>query len=206
MYAVHAVFRSAFAAAPTFVGQAADADAARTELVADYYATVLELLKHHHDGEDVLLTPRLLERLPEQAETVSRIAGQHEDVHEAVHGVERSLAAWRTDASSASRGEVLAAIAALDASLIPHLDEEEREILPLAASCINVAEWGEMPEHAMKSYAGDKPWLILGLIAEQMTPEQRAGMEAHLPPPVAEFWLGPGKALFTDFTTALRAS
>ena len=169
-----------------------------------YYANVLNLLHGHHEGEDELLTPRLLERAPEHAETVSRISGQHQSVLETLHAAEQAVAAWRAAPSAARRDAAADALASLEAQLIPHLDEEEREILPIAGQHINVAEWGELPAHGMRTFTGDKMWLILGLVQEQMTEQQRALMEAHMPPPLLEFWTGNGRGLFDDYIADLR--
>lgn len=204
MIGLHQVFREALAAAPALVGEVEAGDAARAELVASYYANVLDLLHGHHEGEDELLTPRLLARAPEHADTISRIGNQHAAVLAALGDAEVAVAAWGSDPSVPKRDDAVTALDALEEGLIPHLDQEEREILPIAAEHINVAEWGEMPEHGMKSYRGDKLWLILGLVQEQMSPEQQANMEAHMPPPVLAFWRGPGQAQFTAFITELR--
>jgi Hemerythrin HHE cation binding domain len=204
MIGLHQVFRDALGSAPAFVGQVADGDAARAELVGSYYANVLDLLHGHHAGEDELMTPRLLERVPESAATIARIADQHQTVLVAVANAEAAVTAWRTDPSAHRRQAAVAALVRLDAELAPHLDEEEHHVLPIAAQCINVAEWGQLPEHGMKSFRGDKLWLILGLIQEQMTPSQKAAMEAHMPPPLLEFWVGPGQLMFQECIADLR--
>jgi hypothetical protein len=204
MIRLHRVFRQAIESAPKFVGGTSVGDTHRVELVGSYYANVLELLHSHHEGEDELLTPRLLERVPEQAATIERIGQQHQAVLSAVDHADKAVAIWRAAPSVACRDEATTAFAMLGDGLTPHLDEEESEILPLAAQCINVAEWGQLPEHGMKSFRGDKMWLIIGLIQEQMTPTQRSAMEAHMPPPFLEFWSGPGRPLFESYVADLR--
>jgi hemerythrin-like domain-containing protein len=204
MIGLHRVFREALAAAPALVGGASENDADRVELVASYYANVLDLLHSHHEGEDELLTPRLLARVPTQAATISRVGGQHETVLAAVGAAEAAIANWRVDPSAVHQSDAVTALAALDAGLTPHLDEEERDILPIAAQCINVAEWGELPAHGMRSFRGDKMWLIIGLIQEQMSPSHRADMEAHMPPPMLEFWRSDGRGMFDSYVAELR--
>lgn len=204
MIGFHRIFREALTAAPSLVGSIDPDDAARVDVVGSYYANVLALLHGHHEGEDELLTPRLLERAPEHADMILRVADQHLSVLTALDGAERAVAAWRADPSAVSRDATVAALADLDAKLIPHLDEEEREILPIAAQHINVAEWGQLPEHGLKNFAGDKMWLVIGLVREQMTDEQQAEMEAHMPPPLLEFWTNDGEGLFTDYVADLR--
>ncbi len=204
MIGLHQVFRDALGAAPTLVAGVAPGDQARADFVANHYVNVLSLLHAHHDGEDELMTPRLLQRCPDQTETISRIASQHASVVDAIAAAEASLAAWQADASQPNRDRAADRLAHLRTDLTPHLDEEEREILPIASSCINVAEWGQLPEHGLKSFTGDKPWLIIGLIQDQMTAEQVAGMQAHMPPPVVDFWLNVGQQLYRDHQAELH--
>lgn len=204
MIGLHRVFRDALAVAPTLVGSVEEGDTDRTELVCAYYENVLDLLRGHHDGEDELLTPLLLERVPDQAETVTRIAGQHETVLATLAAADAAVATWRTEPTAAHRDDAARALSTLDTGLAPHLDEEEQVILPIAAQCIDVAEWGRLPEHGMRSFRGDKLWLILGLIQEQMTEAQKQAMESHLPPALREFWNGPGIGMFDSFVADLR--
>ena len=48
-------------------------------------------------------------------------------------------------------------------------------------------------------------WLVMGLIQEQMKPEQVAAMESHMPPPVREFWTTQGRSQFEAYVADLRA-
>jgi hypothetical protein len=172
--------------------------------VATYYANVLAMLHAHHEGEDELIWPKLLERAPEQAALIERMHADHAGLLEALSESERRLAAWR-EVPDIDRGASLAAaLATLGVLCAAHFDEEERKVLPLAAEVCTVEEWAELPGHAMRSFTGDRLWLILGLVQEQMPIEARAQMEAHMPPPVREMWQGPGRAQFDQFITALR--
>jgi hemerythrin-like domain-containing protein len=203
MISLHQVFRDALTAAPQLVSSTATDDG-RVELVGSYYDNVLRLLHAHHEGEDELLTPKLLERRPDDAAMVQRIADQHDAVLGAIGFAETCIAEWRADPSESNRGTTADALITLDQLLTPHLDEEEQMIVPLAATCINAAEWGQLPEHGMKTFTGDKMWLILGLVQEQMTPAQVADTQAHMPPPVLDYWQQEGQPLFLDYVGQLR--
>jgi hypothetical protein len=72
MLAVHQVFRNALGSAPELIGAAVDAE--RVVLVGSYYSNVLCFLEGHHEGEDLLVWPRLLERCPADVATVERIS------------------------------------------------------------------------------------------------------------------------------------
>ena len=204
MIALHNVFREALGAAPAYVGSTDPGDRVRVDIVADYYFNVLELLRSHHQGEDEILTPRLLERCPERAADISRIAGQHQEVHASLEDAAEHVAPWRDDPSAQTSRALESALLTLQAGLAPHLSEEEEAMLPLAAQCMNAAEWGEFPAHGLANFKGDKVWLILGLIQEQLAPEHVAMMEANMPPPVVEFWRSQGRDLFVEFVGRLR--
>ena len=206
MIGVHQVFRDAFGSAVAYIGSADSADTQRVELVGTYYDNVLAFLRVHHAGEDELLTPRLVDRCtPDEIAEVERVAAQHHDVHDAIDHAQRALDEWRAapDLESATGASI--ALASLGAALTTHLDDEQETVLPIAARYITMPEWGELPAHGMQHFAGDKIWLIMGLIQEQMTPEQIAQMEMHMPPPVAEFWTRQGRPMYLSFVGELRS-
>lgn len=201
MMAVHDVFRDVLGAAPVLIG---GADAGRRELISNLYSNVLHFLAGHHHGEDLLVFPRLIERRPADADEVRRIAAQHHDVDGALAGATESLARWTAgDDDAAPRAA--ASLAELGAVLAAHLEEEEREVLPMCEASLTVAEWGELPAHGMQTFAGDKIWLIQGLIRERMTQEQRDLMLSHMPPPAAKMWTEYGEAAFNDLMNQVGA-
>lgn len=179
-------------------------DNGRAALVGDYYANVLRLLHSHHNGEDELVTPKLVERAGADAEVVSRIADQHKPVDALLDTAETTIATWRWEPTQALSAQLIMALAALHTQLSAHLDEEERVVLPIASRHITPEEWGELPGHGLAHFDGDKIWLVLGLIRENMTVEQLAEMDAHMPPPVSEMWNTAGRPAFEEFVGALR--
>lgn len=204
MYAVHRVFRDALESAPSYVG-GAGSDAQRVELVGGYYDNVLALLAVHHEGEDLLLWPRLLERLPDSADRIRAVADQHGDLHDLLPAARAAVAQWVASPDDTTEAALLAALDAMAAPLLRHLDQEEEVILPLAGQVITAPEWGELPEHGTQNYDGDKLWLVLGLLRENLTQEQRDLMIEHMPPPAVEFWTQTGEGLYLDYVRQLRA-
>lgn len=203
MIGVHNVFRDAFRAGPDLIGKAGE-DPNRVELVATYLDNVLRLLDVHHQAEDELLTPKLQQRCPpDQRQTVDEVAAQHGPVHGDLHETLNRISSWRAHPSEATANSVRSALKPLGDALITHLDDEERLVLPIASQYIDAAEWGALPGHAMRTFSGDKLWLILGLVFEQMTPDQAADARAHMPPPVTKLWSEQGERLFGDFRAQL---
>ena len=191
MTAVHRVFRDAFAMAPQLVSSAADGDAERTAVVASFYRNVLEFLHCHHAGEDELLFPKLAERSG-NPELVATLAAQHEGVQGALDGANAAIEGWSASAAAADGAKAVAAIGVLDVALTAHLNQEEQDLLPLIAGNITVEEWGELPAHAMGHFRGDNMFLIIGLVRDKMTEEQRDRMLDAMPPPAVAAWKAVG--------------
>ena len=78
-------------------------------------------------------------------------------------------------------------------------------LVPLIGQCIDVAEWGAMSANAFQRFSGDKPWLVIGLIQEQLLPAENATMEANMPPPARDFCVGTGRPMFEEYVGALRS-
>ncbi len=203
MLAVHAVFRSALGPAADVVASARGDDDRRA-LLRNYYDNIVSFLEVHHEGEQELVFPLLLERRPQDAAVVTRMVGQHEAVVDATDAARRALERWGTEGDDAADGAA-AALGELGAQLTDHLDEEEAVILPLAADCLTLEEWGALPGHGLRNFGGDKVWLILGLIRENMDDAQRQAMLDHMPPPARDMWEHMGEAAFGELIVQVRA-
>jgi hemerythrin-like domain-containing protein len=204
MLAVHRVFRDTLAAAPALVNAPEATDADRVDLLKNFYDNVLNFLAVHHHGEDLLVFPLLRERVPDQLELINHVAGQHHDVDDHVMASTEALAAW-TPGDAAAQARVGDALQALGKAMVDHLDQEERDLLPLCGEHLTLPEWGALPGHGIANFQGDKVWLILGLIRQRMTQEQRDAMLEHMPPPAVDMWTNFGEAAFNDLINQVGA-
>lgn len=185
MKAVHRVFRDTLDAAPALVGGVSPSDVERRTLVSNFYENVLLFLHVHHQTEEDLVFPLLRQRSPAQLATVEHAAGQHAEVLELLSAAESSLGSWAAGDAQA-QPSCADDLAKLGASLGRHLDDEEAELLPLCAEHLSIEEWSAQPGHAMAHFQGDKVWLILCLVRQRMTQEQRDEMLDKVPPPVRQ--------------------
>jgi hypothetical protein len=204
MLAVHQALRDSLGCAPELVLAVDPADGARVGLITNFYDNVLSLLHVHHDGEEKLIFPLLRERCPARLDTVEQMEAQHSDVVGLIQRSEGALGAWaggEPTGQTASAG----ALGDLSARLDQHLSDEERELLPLCADHLSPEEWGALPGHALGSFDGDKVWLILGLIRQRMTQEQRDQMLAHMPPPAVEMWTSMGEQAYKNLVAEVGA-
>jgi hemerythrin-like domain-containing protein len=184
MVVVHTAFRHEYEEAPDIVRAVPEGDRSRVDRVADHIQLLLDMLHHHHAGEDRLLWPKLLDRVPKDvAPTVELMERQHEAIHAEMDRVQAALTAWRAS-GSASDGEALAAaIERLTPVLEEHLGAEEEQILPLTARSLTQAEWDEIGEAGMNGIPRKQMPMVFGLLMEGGDPEVLKAMLAHAPLP-----------------------
>jgi len=202
----HGTFRTAFGTAPDAIARVRAGDAEQVAAVSTYLDNVLRFLDAHHEGEDAVVWPRLEERCPSQRDVIARLQGQHAEVHAVRTAAGIALQEWSDEPDAANTTSLIAAVQALDSTLRAHLAEEEHEIIPLASRHLSPEEWGQLPGHAMQHFSGDKLWLVLGLVMEQMSDAQRATILQHLPPPVLDMWTTSGSASFAELIRRVRGT
>jgi iron-sulfur cluster repair protein YtfE (RIC family) len=199
---VHQVFRSSLASGPDFVASAAGSEGRRA-LISNYYLNLIDFLEVHHDGEERLVFPLLAERAVDDQAVVEEAARQHAEVMTLMERVKSSMRDWESTGDAKAPAAV-ESLRTLDEVLIPHLNDEEVIIVPLASRHLTQQEWGQLPGHAMGQFGGDKIWLIIGLIRENFTEAQRQMMLERMPPPAREMWESMGEAAFTELIAQVR--
>src|SRR3954465_812870 len=121
---VHRAFRNAYDESARLLRAGPTPSPDRVAFLADHIDFALALLHGHHESEDALLYPALVERVPDQAATTQEVADEHKAVAVAPDDTTNTCKRWRT-IPSAENGEALAAsLDHLNAVLTPHLDDE----------------------------------------------------------------------------------
>jgi hemerythrin-like domain-containing protein len=184
MKIVHETFRRAYEEGARLVRANPTPSPQRVAFLADHIDFGIGMLHHHHESEDELLYPLLVERAPDQAAMTRAVEHQHTEVTAAIDAVSAACATWR-HAPSAETGEALAAaLDQLNATLQPHLDDEEEQIVPLAAVTLTQQEWAAMGEHSRASIPRDRMAVAFGMLLEPLGDDDRAYMKSELPAPV----------------------
>jgi hemerythrin-like domain-containing protein len=203
MYAVHNALTNALDAAPAYVAKAG-VDAERVEVIGSFYENVIEFLHVHHTGEDELIYPVVEERCAESRSELERINDQHKLLHAPMDAGRTAVATWREAPSTENAQAVIAAIGSIAEPLRPHLAEEEAVLLPLASKSMSPEEFGRLPGHHMMIFRADKPWLMLGLVREQLDEEHRDGQLAGMPPEMRTMWTEQMEPAFNAFIADVR--
>ena len=84
-------------------------DVARARTVAGHAREVLDMLHHHHEGEDEVLWPRLSARTRFHADLLARMDSQHHGLAVLLEHAATSFTAWQ-DAPNAPTSTALTAL------------------------------------------------------------------------------------------------
>ena len=202
---VHRMFRREYALAPVLVRGVAAGDRERAAVVAAHLTELGIMLHHHHVGEDDLVWPRLHARTPVSADLVRRMESQHARVGELLEQVDDLLPAWASDAGQGPRDALATVLDALSPALEEHLDEEEREILPLVEQHLTAAEWDELGERAVAAIPKLRLLVLLGYLLEGTSAQEQRTMLGVLPPPVRLVYRGFGRRRYAKERDRIRA-
>ena len=184
MAIVHRLFRQAYDEAAQLVRAGPTPSPGRVTFLADHIDLVLGGLHSHHQDEDELLYPKLIERAPEQAPMTEHVEHEHQVIATALEAASAACATWR-QRPTAETGEALAtALDQLNAVAQRHLDDEEQKIVPLAAVTLTQQEWDAMGKHGVGQIPRNKRGIAFGMMLDPLGDADRAYMMRSLPAPV----------------------
>ena len=205
MIIVHRVFRREFAAVLDLVRTVPDGDSGRATVVAGHLDLLLDLLHHHHDTEDVLLWPLLVERAPQHRAVLEVMEAQHEQLSARIAQVQTSSRDWSVHALSGAGIRLATDLEAMVAPMLAHLDHEEQEALPLCVDLLTQEEWNRLGERAIGALGPENALLILASMQEGSPEQEWQEFVALLPPPVAEAYATHGAAAYQPYIDRLRS-
>jgi len=204
MAIIHRTFRNAYDEGARLVRANPTPSAGRVTFLSDHIDFGLTMLHHHHESEDELLYPLLIARAPEQAASTAKAEQQHQAIAGSIDAASTACAAWRRQPSAETGEALAAALDALNATLQPHLDDEEREVVPLAAVTLTQAEWDGVGEHSRAQIPRNKMPIAFGMITEPLDASDSAYMKSHLPAPVRLLYSILIQRPWTKYATTLR--
>ncbi|KAF0963782.1 hemerythrin domain-containing protein [Rhodococcus sp. T7] len=149
--------------------------------IAEHLIWMMAFLHHHHLSEDEHLYPLVRERNRGARALLDEMDADHRSIVPAMDALEGAAAKYR--ASADARGEVLAAVDVLCESLLPHLEREEREMMPIVSATITDAEWRHWDEECNIKPKGPIELLDEGLfIIDSAEPDDVRAITELVPP------------------------
>ena len=184
MAIIHRTFRNMYNESARLVRTAPAPSSGRVSFLADHIDFGIAMLHVHHEDEDELLYPKLIQQVPEQAPMTEQVDQEHQLIKTALDEAAAACAAWR-GRPSADTGEALAAsLDHLNSVVQPHLDDEEQKVVPLAAVTLTQQEWDARGKHGVAQSPRNKLGVAFGMILEPLSQADRAYMMKTLPAPV----------------------
>jgi hemerythrin-like domain-containing protein len=178
MIVVHTALLREIRMAPAAVIRAGRRHRTRT---ARHLRLLLDLLDHHHHGEDELLLPLLRARVPRAAApALDTGEEQHARIEELIADARAGISRW-TDGGPDAAEQLTVTLTALHAALEPHLRGEERDILPLAAEHLTAAEWAAIGDAGFRSTPKSALVMVFGMFAYEGDPAVIRAMLAQAP-------------------------
>jgi hemerythrin-like domain-containing protein len=204
MVVIHRVFRREFGLLPALVRGVIPGDLQRAKAVADHVTGLLRFVHVHHNGEDELLWPVLLERVEVGAELIRRMEDQHLQVAALISRAEQQLPVWAANPSPHRGAELATTFESMASVLDAHLGEEEAQILPLVETHLTVEEWARLGQHATATLAPPDLMASLAAILEEADDDERAMFTAILPPPVLTMFVDQAEPAYRERMRQLR--
>ncbi|MET0965294.1 MAG: hemerythrin domain-containing protein [Nakamurella sp.] len=196
MVFVHNCFRQQFEALPGLVRAVPAGDTKRAAVVVGFLQELTVSLHHHHDAEDELMWPKLLERAPMDGALILRMEEQHERIAELYRMAADNAARFAAQAFPAHREDLAATLTELVAALDEHLRDEEVHILPLVERVITVPEWTALAERGRSGIPKDRQLVFLGYLLSANSKERGKEFLAVMPRPARIAWKLAGRRAF----------
>lgn len=114
-------------------------DDARRQALGEHVVWLMDFLHTHHISEDEGLWPAVRAVDPDAAPLLDSLEADHRRVDPAA--VALRSAGERYEAGDATAAEVVAALDELTAVLLPHLDREVADAMPVVSAALTHGEW-----------------------------------------------------------------
>lgn len=182
MYLVHTMLRREFSLLPNLIRSVDRNDTKRRALIGAHAQFVCQILHAHHEGEDLVLWPLLLERAEAEAtDIVTVMVEQHHAIAASHNEAVRRLGDWyRFGRDGEAFATVLDDLARV---LTEHTALEENAVLPLAAKYVTAAEWAQMGRHGMDTFQKRFLPLAFGMLMYEGDPAVMRRTLSNVPMP-----------------------
>jgi hypothetical protein len=144
----------------------------RRQALGEHVVWMMEFLHAHHTSEDEGLWPLVRRRNPAAGALLDSLEADHLVISPAAAALGAAGRRYAATSADEPRADLATALDALTSVLLPHLDREVEEAMPVVSACITQAEW-----HAVEHEYNIKPkslaqlgieghWLLDGIDAE----------------------------------------
>jgi hypothetical protein len=140
--------------------------------VGEHVLWLMEFLHGHHTGEDEGLWPLVRARNPAAGPLLDSMESDHAHIAPAAAAVTAAAREYAATSSDGPRARLVEALDRLGEVLVPHLDREVAEAMPVVSATISDREWDAVEqEHFVKNKSirelgTEGHWLLDGIDPE----------------------------------------
>lgn len=189
MAIIHDALRRDLARAIAALSTAPFPDDQQRDAIGEHVAWMMEFLHAHHEGEDNVLWPLVRERDGGAGELLDVMEADHQRIAPLIDACTAAAGRYRDTGSGEARVALRDALEQLADGLLPHLQREEGELMPIFSVAVTERERRAVErEHFIKpkslaQLGREGHWLLDGL-----DPERRRVL-LHAVPPIPRFVL-----------------
>ncbi|NYJ05777.1 hemerythrin domain-containing protein [Petropleomorpha daqingensis] len=169
---VHAALQRDLRRARDVLGAAPPPEGGQRRALGAHVQWLMQFLHGHHTGEDDGLWPLVRDRNPAAGPLLDSLEADHARIAPAAEAVTAAAREYATTTTDGPRAALLAALDRLVEVLVPHLDREVAEAMPVVAASITDREWDAVEQEynvkpkSMRELGFEGHWLLDGIDPE----------------------------------------
>ncbi len=140
-------------------------------------------LHQHHDDEETIFFPALRE-LGADESLVGDLDGEHQRMVAGLEAATEAMQALRRESSADNASTARESVGAFGAVLIEHLDHEERDLEPFAATRLKGSPKGKAAAAAVRKAHQGQTGTFIAWLLDGADADARAGLSREIPAPV----------------------
>lgn len=179
---VHAAFRRDLTRVRLMLTAQPVPQGGRRQPVADQVLWLMDRLHEHHHTEDDGLWPLVRQKNPAAAGLLEAMEAEHLAIVPAIEALTAAAQHYRSAPGDAARLELIQALDALTGVLLPHLDREVAEAMPVVAQTLTARDWdawnkqANVKGKAVRELGLEGHWLV-----DQIDPEGYQVVASQVP-------------------------
>jgi hypothetical protein len=149
----HAALRRDLERAIGSLGVSGHPTPAQRVALAEHVGLVLDLLHHHHTGEDTGLWPLVRRRAPDLGAQLDAMEAEHASVAGAIVSTRAAARQYAATTDPPAAGHRLRqTLVELGDLLLPHLDHEETEVMPRVMRALTQRDWSVLSRGEVRNW------------------------------------------------------
>jgi hemerythrin-like domain-containing protein len=194
MYLMHHAFRRDLTSFAAAVADTSVEDRRAWRALARRWSQFARVLHLHHEGEDEILWPLLLEKVdragdPDGRATLEAMEAEHEEIDPLLCGCAEGLASLAAGADADTRAALVVRMTAARERLGHHLGHEESDAMALVQQHLTPAEWDALHPEFGRHYTPQDGLFALPWVLHEVPRELRPRVLAFVGRGTALAWL-----------------